>query len=99
LARFDAFSGLILVFEAEAPALTWVARLQFPFFHFDAGSGHAAQYHAVEYSADRAQPSHWSTVVWQTPPLKEQPLAVMKRQSVPFFIVVQFIGITPFLKI
>jgi hypothetical protein len=58
LARFDAFSGLILIFETETPALIWVARLQLPFFHFDAGSGHAAQYHADACSDDRAQPSH-----------------------------------------
>lgn len=41
----DALSGLILVFADSTVALTWVARLHFPFFHFICGSGQELQYH------------------------------------------------------
>jgi hypothetical protein len=96
LARFDALSGLILVADVETLVVTWDARLQFPCSHFDAGSGQAVQYHAEENSALRLHPPHCSTVVWQTPPLNEHPLGVIKRHSIPFLTVVQTIGTTSF---
>ena len=58
----DALSGLIFVFDAEEFLVTCEAKLQSPVFHFNEGSGHAVQYHLVENSALRLQPSHFSTV-------------------------------------
>lgn len=58
----DALSGFIFVVDVEEILVTWEAKLQSPFFHFNEGSGHAVQYHLVENSALRLQPSHFSTV-------------------------------------
>ena len=58
----DALSGLTFVFDAEDCLVTCEAKLQSPVFHFNEGSGHAVQYHLVENSALRLQPSHFSTV-------------------------------------
>jgi hypothetical protein len=52
----EAFSGLILAEVAAAVALTWVAMLHLPFFHFNDGSGHAVQYQPDGSSAPRLQP-------------------------------------------
>jgi hypothetical protein len=60
-ALLEALSGLILALVVAAAELTWDARLQLPFFHFIAGSGHAVQYQPVENSDPRLQPSHCST--------------------------------------
>jgi len=65
----DAFSGLILAFDTEFSLAICDAMLQFPFFHFNEGSGHAVQNHLEENSALRLQPLHCSTISWQIPPL------------------------------
>jgi hypothetical protein len=94
--RFDALSGFSFVFVEEELAAMWVARLQLPFFHFDDGSGHAVQNQPDEYSRLRLQPSHFSTISWQIPPLKEHPFAAMKGHSIPSLTVVQTNGTTSF---
>ena len=94
LARLDALSGLIFAWAAAVAAVIWVAKLQFPFFHFMAGSGVAVQYQLDENSVLRSHPSHCSTTSWQAPSLYEQPFAVIKGHSTPSLTVVQFIGIT-----
>jgi hypothetical protein len=60
-ALLEALSGLILALLPVVAELTWEARLQFPFFHFVSGSGHALQYQPDEYSDPRLQPWHCST--------------------------------------
>lgn len=94
--RLDALIGFSFVFFAEEVEATWVARLQFPFFHFDAGSGHAVQNQPDAYSELRLQPSQPSTISWQIPPLKEHPFAVIKGHSIPSLTVVQTNGTTSF---
>ena len=71
--------------------------LQTPFFHFIAGSGKLIQNVPVGYSTILWQPSHWSTIGWQLPPLNSHPLLVIKMHSVPFFTVVQTMITTSFL--
>jgi hypothetical protein len=61
-ALLEALSGLILVLLPTAAELTWEARLQLPFFHFNSGSGHAVQYQPDEYSDPRLQPWHCSVI-------------------------------------
>lgn len=94
LERFEALSGLIFWVVSVMLVLTWVARLQFPFFHLTVGSGQAEQYHPDSISRVRPQPLHCSTISWQRPPLYPQPLAVIKAHSLLFRIVVHFIGIS-----
>jgi hypothetical protein len=89
--RLDAFSGLTFWALSAMLVLTWVARLQLPFFHLLVGSGQAEQYHPEAISRVRLQPLHCSTISWQTPPLYPQPLAVMKAHSWPLRTVVHFI--------
>ena len=89
--RLEALSGLIFCAFSDMLVLTWVARLQLPFFHLLVGSGQAAQYHPEAISRVRLQPLHCSTISWQTPPLNPQPLAVMKAHSSPLRTVVHFI--------
>jgi hypothetical protein len=60
-ALLEALSGLILAVVEAVAELTWLARLQLPFFHFIAGSGHALQYQPDVYSEPRLQPWHCST--------------------------------------
>jgi hypothetical protein len=69
LARLEALSGLIFCVLVVTVVVTWVARLQLPFFHFAAGSGQAVQNHPAPNSCFRPQPSQDSTTSWQTPPL------------------------------
>lgn len=95
-ALLEALSGLILDLLAADAELIWEARLQLPFFHFVSGSGHAVQYQPDENSDPRLQPWHCSTTWWQIPPLYEHPSADINGHSIPSFMVVQFIGITPF---
>jgi hypothetical protein len=57
----DAFSGLIFALALEDSTATWVAMLQFPFFHLMEGSGQAVQYQPDESSVPRLQPLHCST--------------------------------------
>ena len=76
--------------------VTWVAKLQSPFLHLTLGSGQTVQYHPEANSEARLHPWHSSTIWWQSPPLKEQPLLVIKMHSTPSFTLVQTIGITPF---
>jgi hypothetical protein len=71
-----------------------VARLQLPAFHFADGSGQAVQYHPPEKPEERSHPSQASTTGWQLPPLKVQPLLVMKTHATPGLTVVQSIGTT-----
>ncbi len=92
----EALSGLILEFLIWGSFVTWVAKLQFPFFHLTEGSGQAVQYQPEGNSEARLHPWHSSTIWWQAPPLKEQPFLVIKTHSNPCFTVVQSIGITPF---
>jgi len=92
----DAFSGLIFVLALLDSTTKWVARLQLPFLHLMEGSGQAVQYHPEESSVPRLQPLHCSTIWLQIPPLYEHPFEVIKEHSMPFLIVAQFIGITPF---
>jgi len=94
--RLDALSGFSFVFFEEEVEATCVARLQLPFFHFNAGSGHAVQNQPDVYSELRLQPSQLSTISWQIPPLKEHPDAVMKGHSIPSLTVVQTNGTTSF---
>jgi hypothetical protein len=68
LALLEALSGLIFCFLPVAMVM-WDARLQFPFFHFSDGSGHAVQYQPAENSWTRLHPLQVSTVSWQSPPL------------------------------
>jgi len=75
----------------------WVAMLQVPIRHLNAGSGKLKQYCPVGKSAIFWQPSHFSMMAWQLPPLNWHPLLVMKKQSVPSLIVVQTMVITSFL--
>lgn len=96
LPLLDAFSGLILTFDTELSLTTCDAKLQFPFFHFNEGSGQAVQYHLEENSALRLQPLHCSTISWQIPPLYEHPFAVIKGHSLPSLTVVQTIETTSF---
>jgi hypothetical protein len=63
--------------------------LHFPTFHFNSGSGHAVQNQPEVNSELRLQPLHSSTISWQSPPLYEHPLAVIKGHSIPSLIVVQ----------
>ena len=91
LERLDAFNGLIFCAVSDMLELTWVARLQLPFFHLLVGSGQAAQYHPEAISSVRLHPLHCSTISRQTPPLYPQPLAVMKAHSMPLRTVVHFI--------
>jgi hypothetical protein len=91
LERFEAFNGLIFWAVSAMLELTWVARLQFPFFHLVVGSGQAVQYHPEAISRVRLHPLHCSTISRQTPPLYPQPLAVMKAHSMPLRTVVHFI--------
>jgi hypothetical protein len=91
----EALSGLTLTLVVLVAELTWEARLQLPFFHFTDGSGHEVQYQPEENSLPRLQPWHCSTTCWQIPPLYEHPLADINGHSVPSFMVVQIIGITP----
>ena len=69
LPRLEALSGLIFCLVPFFSMVTWDARLQFPFFHFSEGSGHAAQYQPAENSCARLHPLQVSTVSWQSPPL------------------------------
>ncbi len=62
LLRFDALSGLIFALALLDSTVTWVARLQSPFFHLTEGSGQALQYQPLESSVPRLQPLHCSTV-------------------------------------
>ena len=94
LERFEALSGLIFCVVSEMLVLTWVARLQLPFFHLMVGSGQAEQYQPVAISRVRPQPLHCSTISWQTPSLYPQPLAVIKAHSLPLRTVVHFIDVT-----
>ena len=96
LPRLDALIGFSFVFFEEELEAMWVARLQLPFFHFDDGSGHAVQNQPDEYSELRLQPSQFSTISWQTPPLKEHPCVVIKGHSIPSLTVVQTNGTTSF---
>jgi len=68
LPRLDALSGFTFLVVVVVVA-TWVAKLQFPAFHFRAGSGQAEQNQPAEYSVPRLQPLHFSTISWQIPPL------------------------------
>jgi hypothetical protein len=68
-ARLEALSGLTFWAVEATVVFTWVARLQFPFFHFASGSGQEVQYHLAAYSDLRLQPSHCSTISWQNPSL------------------------------
>jgi hypothetical protein len=97
-ALLEALSGLILVLLAAAAELTWEAILQLPFFHLTTGSGHAVQYQPDENSDPRLQPWHCSTTCWQIPPLYEHPSADINGHSIPSLMVVQIIGITPFIE-
>ena len=56
LPLLDALSGLSFALEAVVVAVTWVARLQLPFFHLMAGSGQAVQYQPDSSSDARLQP-------------------------------------------
>jgi hypothetical protein len=67
--RLDAFRGLIFAFFSELDADMCEAKLQIPFFHLIVGSGHEEQYHPLEYWDFRSQPSQFSTISWQIPPL------------------------------
>jgi hypothetical protein len=80
--RLDAFRGLTLVLVSTGVVSTWVARLHGPFFHFFPGSAVAEQYQPDEYSTARLHPWQASTMGRQTPPLYEQPLAVISGHSV-----------------
>jgi hypothetical protein len=60
--RLEAFSGLIFWAFSAILELTWVARLQFPFFHLTVGSGQAVQYQPEEISTVRLHPLHCSTI-------------------------------------
>jgi hypothetical protein len=94
LERFEALRGLIFCDVSAMLVLTWVARLQLPFFHLMVGSGQAEQYQPVAISRVRLQPLHCSTISWQTPSLYPQPLAVIKAHSMPLRTVVHFIDVT-----
>jgi hypothetical protein len=94
LERFEALRGLIFWVDSDMLVLTWVARLQFPFFHLTVGSGQAEQYQPDAISKVRLHPLHCSTISLHTPPLYLQPLAVIKAHSMPLRIVVHFIGVT-----
>jgi hypothetical protein len=92
----DALSGLTLALTSfPVASVIWVAILQCPCFHFDAGSGHEAQYQPVGYSWLREQPEQASTTTRQAPLLKEHPFAAIKGQSTPSRIVVHFIKKSP----
>jgi hypothetical protein len=91
LERLDALSGLIFCVFSAMLVLTWVARLQLPFFHLIVGSGQAEQYQPDVTSRVRLHPLQFSTISWHTPPLYPQPLAVMKPHSIPSRTVVHFI--------
>jgi hypothetical protein len=68
--RFDALSGLIFFADSTVVAVfTWVARLQFPLFHFAEGSGQAEQNQPVSNSLLRPHPWQASTITWHFPPL------------------------------
>jgi len=69
LARLEALSGLILASAFAVVMRRWVARLQWPSFHFMVGSGQAVQYYPEGCSMMRWQPSHASTTSRQDPPL------------------------------
>ena len=62
LERLEAFKGLIFWLFSAMLVLTWVARLQLPFFHLVVGSGQAVQYQPEEISRVRLQPLHCSTI-------------------------------------
>ena len=93
----EALSGLILAFSVLVSFVVLVAKLHLPFLHLIEGSGQAVQYQPEGNSEARLHPLHNSTIGWQTPPLKEQPVLVINTHSNPCFTVVQSIGITPFL--
>jgi hypothetical protein len=94
LERLDAFNGFTFCAVSAMLELTWVARLQLPFFHLAVGSGQAEQYQPELISIVRLHPLHCSTISKHTPPLYPQPLAVMKAHSMPLRTVVHFI-VTP----
>jgi hypothetical protein len=62
LERLEAFNGLIFCAASAMLVLTWVARLQLPFFHLVVGSGQAAQYQPEAISRVRLHPLHCSTI-------------------------------------
>jgi hypothetical protein len=62
LERLEAFKGLIFWDFSAMLVLTWVARLQLPFFHLASGSGQAVQYQPEDISTVRLHPLHCSTI-------------------------------------
>jgi len=65
----DAFKGLTLAFAVTTFETTCVAKLQFPRFHFMAGSGHELQYQPDSFWVARPHPWQDSITSWHDPPL------------------------------
>jgi hypothetical protein len=73
-------------FEASAladAALIWVAMLQLPSLQRTDGSGKARQYFVSLWLITLSQPSHFSAIDRQLPPMKPHPLLAIKAHSVP----------------
>ena len=85
--RLDALIGLSFPFASETCACTCVARLQFPCFHFVAGSGNAEQNQPLSCSSVRPHPVQASMISAQEPPLKVHPAALINVHFFPFLVV------------
>jgi hypothetical protein len=94
-ARFEALSGLTFRLVSTALRSRWVAKLQEPRAHFEAGLGATPQKIPSSKVTVREHPWHVSTTEWQRPPLKLHPLLVMNAHSIPFFRVMHCISFPP----